>query len=339
MVRAPLRALFVAALALLAGAQSASAGDPIRVAYVSSSLASIALVLADAKGYYRDEGLDATMVPFDAAQPIAVAAAAGDVDFGAAGLTDAFCVLANQGALKIIGGDTSEHPGFPNLGFLASNQAYAAGLTSVKELKGHSVGIPQFGTVFHYSLGRVLEKNGMALKDVRVLALQSNSMVASALTGGQIDASIMSTANLFDVVNRGNAKRIGWLEDEVHGTQTSGTFTRTKLTNERPDTIRHFLVAIRRASKTWDAAFVDADGNRADQPSAPEMIALAAKALNQRPDVIKAGITYNDPEARVFVSDLQTMVDWFESHGMQKTHIDATSLIDMRFAKLAPGGS
>lgn len=332
------QALAATGIAFILGTHPAVAGDPIHVAYVSSSLASIALVVADAKGYFRDQGLDVTMVPFDAAQPIAVAATSGDIDFGSTGLTDAFCVLANQGALKIIGGDTSDHAGFPSLGFLASNQAYAAGLTTVADLKGHSVGLPQIGTVFHYALGRVLEQHGMDLKDVRVLPLQSNSNVASALTGGQIDASIMSSANLFQIVHRGGAKRIGWLDDEVHGAQTSGTFTTTKLANTRPDTVRHFLVAFRQAAKAWAGAFTDANGNRADQPNAPEMIALAAKALNQPPDVIEDGVTYVDPEARVIVDDIQTMVDWFEAHGMQKTHIDARSLIDMRYAKLAQGG-
>ena len=50
-------------------------------------------------------------------------------------------------------------------------------------------------------------------------------------------------------------------------------------------------------------------------------------------------LTYVDPEARDRVSDVQRMVDWYETKGMQKTHIDATSFIDTRYAKLAPGDS
>lgn len=329
------------AAAFLAGAFAArpalAAGDAIRIGYVSTSLASTALVIAAAKGYYAAEGLDATLVPFDAAQPIAVAVTAGDVDFGSTGLTDAFCVLASQGALKIIGGDTTEHPGFHSLGFIASNRAYAAGLKSVAELGGHSVGIPQFGTVFHYSLGRVLDKYAIDLKSVRVLALQSNANVVSAIGGGQIDASIMSAANLYDVVNRGKARLLTWLEDEVKGTQVSGTFTSTKIASHRPETVRHFLAAFRKAAQSWDAAFVDAEGRRADQPSAPAMIATAATALNQPPAVVKESIAYVDPEARVYVGDIQHMLDWYEAHGMQKSHIDALSLIDMNYAKLANG--
>ena len=331
------RALATLCVAIALSVPAAAAGDPIRVAIVSTSLASIPLVVADAKGFFAEAGLDATLVPFESAQPIAVAITAGDVDFGSTGLTNAFFVLANQGALKIIGGDTTDHPDFHALGIIASNQAFAAGLKSFADFAGRSVGITQIGSPLQYSLSLVLEKYGVDGKSVRVLGLQSNSNVASAITGGQIDASIMSSANLYAVVNRGGAKLLGWVDDEVRGTQVSGTFTSTKIANDRPETVRHFLAAFRKAAQSWDAAFVDAKGNRADQPTAPEMIALMAKGLNQPPDVIRQGLNYAEPEARVAVSDLQRMLDWFEAQGMQKTHIDAKSMIDLRYAKLVGG--
>ena len=315
------------------------AGEPIRVGIVSSSLASIPLVVADAKGYFHDEGFDVTIVPFESAQPIVVAIAAGDVDFGSAGLTDAFFVLANQGSMKVIGGDTVEHPGFHGLGFIVSNQAYAAGLTSLDGFAGHSVGITQLGSPLQYSLALMLEKHHIDLAKVRVLGLQSNGNVASALTGGQIDASIMSSANLNAILARGGGKFLAWLDDEVHGASVTGTVTSTKIANERPDTVKRFLAAFRKAAKTWDAGFVDAQGNRADQPSAPELIALMAKGLNQKPDVILQAMNYVEPEARINIGDVQRMLDWYEAQGMQKTHIDAKNIIDMRYAQLTDQSS
>jgi NitT/TauT family transport system substrate-binding protein len=325
-------------LATALGVSPAGASAPIRVAIVSTSLASIPLVVANAKGYFRDEGLDATIVPFESAQPIAVAMTAGDVDFGSTGLTDAFFVLANQGALRIIGGDTTEHPGFHGLGFVASNQAYAAGMTSLSDFAGHTIGITQLGSPLQYSLALMLQKHGIDIKNVRVIGLQSNGNVASALAGGQIDASIMSSANLNAVLVRGGGKFLAWLDDEVHGAQVSGTFTSTKLANDHPDTVRHFLAAFRKAAQVWDAAFVDAQGHRADQPAAAAMIAIMAKGLNQPPEVITQGLNYVEPEARVNVGDLQRMLDWYEAQGMQKMHIDARSIIDMRYAKLIEPG-
>lgn len=274
-------------------------------------------------------------MPFESSQPVALAIASGDTDFGTTGLSEPFFVLGHQGSLKIIGGDTVEHKGFHGLGFVASNQAYAAGLTSVAKLGGHSVGITQPGSPLEYSMALVLDKYGIDLKTVRVLGLQSNPNVASAITGNQVDAAIMSSANLYAIVNRGGAQQIGWLDEEVHGADVSGTVTSTKFADERPVTVRRFLAAFRQGAQAWDAAFLDAQGNRADQANAAEMIALVAKGLGQPEEVVRRRLNYVEPEARIAVADLQRMLDWYEARGLQKFHVDATALIDMRYAKLA----
>ncbi|HEV8016255.1 MAG TPA: ABC transporter substrate-binding protein [Stellaceae bacterium] len=334
--RRRLPALAVAAcLGASLGAPAAFAGDPIRVGMVGSSMASIPIVVADAKGFFRDEGLDATIVPFQASEPIALAIGSGDIDFGTTGLSNPFFVLANAGKITIIGGDSSDRPGFHSIGFVASSQAYAAGLKSTADLGGRSLGLTQLGSPLEYSLARVLAKHAIDLKSMRLIGLQSNANVASALIGGQIDSSVMSSANLYAVVNRG-AQFIGWVDDEITGTQVTGTVTPTKFANARPDAVRHFLAAFRKGAQAWDAAFIDANGNRADQPNAEEMIALMAKGLDQPADVIRRGINYDDPEARVNVGALQQMLDWYYQQGMQKTHLETKNMIDMRFAKLVP---
>ncbi len=120
------------ALVCLALAQAAAA-EPIKIGIVHNS-AQAPFYLAVDKGYFAAEGLEASLVPFDAAQPVAVAVVSGDVDFGAVAATGGFYSLAGQGALKIIGGETHEVPGFQLFGLVVSSGAYAAGLTSVKGL-------------------------------------------------------------------------------------------------------------------------------------------------------------------------------------------------------------
>jgi len=324
-------ALTASIVALAAGPSRAA--EHVKIGVVRS-MGGAPLYVAQDMGFYKDEGLDAQLVWFDAAQPVAVAAASGDIDFGSTGMTAAFLNLAAQGTLKIIGAGTWEHKGFQSIGFMVSNQAYAAGLTSLDGFAGHSVGITQLGSPLQYSLALMLVKQHIQLSKVRVVGLQSNGNVASALTGGQIDASIMSAANLNAVLARGGGKFIAWLDDEVHGASVTGTVTSTKIANEHGDTVKRFLAAFRKAAKTWDAGFVDAQGNRADQPSAPELIALMAKGLNQKPEVIVQGLNYVEPEARINIGDIQRMLDWYEAQGMQKIHIDAKNIIDMRYAKL-----
>ena len=327
-------------VALTLGALAVTANEPIRVGFVSTSLASIPIIVADGKGFFTDEGLDAALSRFESSDAIALAVASGDIDFGTTGISNPFFVLAKAGSLKIIGGDTTEHAGFHSIGFIASNQAYAAGLKSMADAAGHSFGLTQIGSPLHYSLAAVLEKYGLDLKSIRVIALQSNSNVASSLIGGQVDGAIMSSANLLAVANRNGGQRLSWLDDELpYNVAISGTVVSTKLAEARPNAVRHFLAAFRRAAQAWDAVFVDESGNRADQPGAQDMIALMAKGLNQPTAVVVEGLNYIEPEARIAISDVQRMVDWYEKMGMQKSHIDAKSIIDMRYAKLLERGA
>lgn len=328
-------ALLAGTVAWSVGVADGVAADRIKIGVVRS-LGGAPVFVAKEKGIFEAEGLDAEIVLFDAAQPIAVAATSGDIDFGTTGMTAAFFTLAGQGALKLIGAGTWEHPGFQSIGFIASSQAYAAGVKSFKDLGGRSVAITQTGTPLHYNLARVVEKYGIDFKTVRVLSLQSNPNVQSALTGGQADAAVQTAANAYPLIQRGDAKLLGWVGDELPPGQSEGTFTSTKVANERPETVKHFLNAVRKAERMWDEAFTAGNGKREDQAAAPEMIAIAAKVLNQSPEIIKLGIAYYDPQARVSLADVRRVVDWYKSQNMLKGEIDVKALIDMRYAIMAP---
>jgi len=61
------------------------------------------------------------------------------------------------------------------------------------------------------------------------------------------------------------------------------------------------------------------------------MIDIVAKTLGERPEVVAHGIGYFDPENRIIVSDLQDVLDWYQSNGKIKDHIDARALLESRF--------
>jgi NitT/TauT family transport system substrate-binding protein len=67
---------------------TAAAGEPIKIGVVHNS-AQAPFYLALDKGYFAAEGLDASIVAFDAAQPVAVAVVSGDITFGSVAATAA----------------------------------------------------------------------------------------------------------------------------------------------------------------------------------------------------------------------------------------------------------
>jgi NitT/TauT family transport system substrate-binding protein len=323
------------AASVLAFASPAIAMDRITIGTVASG-GGASIFVASALGYFAENGLDAKIVQFSAAHQLSTAAAAGDIDFGSTGINAPLCVFANEGKIRIIGSGGEERPGFHTVGFIVSNKAYAEGLHGLRDLGGHSIATTQFGGAFQYDMDVALKKYGIPENTVRILGLQTNGNIASAISGGQTDAAVQSASGVFALVGPGKAKVLGWVGDELGNRQTAFTFTTGTMAKGHPDIVRRFLAAFRKAGAAWDRAFMDANGNRQDQPEAAKMIGIVAATLNLPPDAIAKGIGYFDPEARLKLADLQDLLDWLYQQGMIKTKMDARSLIDARFASIAP---
>ena len=156
--------LALAGLMALAAGGIARADEPLKARIGVLRLSSSAPVfIAQDKGYFKEAGLDIELKFFDAAQPIAVATTSGDVDFGITAFTAGLYNLAGKGTLKVIGGMSREKAGYPLIGYFASNNAYASGLKTPKDLAGKRIAVTQTGSSFHYSLGLLADKYGFKL--------------------------------------------------------------------------------------------------------------------------------------------------------------------------------
>ena len=326
---------FLLAVIGLAFVWPALAKDSITIGTVASG-GGASIFVAAARGYFAEDGLDAKIVQFTAAHQLSTAAATGDIDFGSTGINAPLCVFANEGKVRIIGSGGEEHPGFHTVGFVVSNKAYAQGLHGLRDLGGHSIATTQFGGAFQYDIDIALEKYRIPASTVRILGLQTNGNVASAIGGGQVDAAVQSASNVYALVDPGKARVLGWVGDELGNRQTAVVFTTGRLAKDHPDIVRRFLDGFRKGGAAWDRAFVDANGNRQNQPEAEIMTSIVATALNLPPAAIAKGIGYFDPQARLNLSDFQDMLDWLYRQGMIKTQMEASALIDSRFASTTP---
>ena len=168
------RAVFLLALSIPA----ASAADPVRLGLLQT-LSPAPFYIAQERGYFRDAGLDVTFRFFQAAQPIAAAAVAGDIDVGVTALTGGF-----------FGGGLHEEKGYEGSAILVSTKAYDSGLTSPARLAGHSFAITQYGSSFHYMAGRIAEASGFDVKSLTLRPVQQVANMVAAVRSGQADATI-----------------------------------------------------------------------------------------------------------------------------------------------------
>jgi NitT/TauT family transport system substrate-binding protein len=67
--------------------------------------------IAKERRYFKQAGLDVEFEFFQAAQPMAIAVASGDIDYAVTAISGGLISLAQKGAIKVIGGVLSEEPG------------------------------------------------------------------------------------------------------------------------------------------------------------------------------------------------------------------------------------
>jgi NitT/TauT family transport system substrate-binding protein len=292
--------------------------------------------IAVERGYFRDQGIDAEMVFFNSAEPMAVALASGDVDFGVSGLGAAFYTLAAQGHIRVLASSAIEQPGFYNLAFLGAPKAFDAGLTSAHALPGHSFAVTQIGTSLQYALGLLAEKDKFALSDISVRPLYSIPNVITALSGSTIDAAVLPATPALPLLDRGTIKLLGWASDIVPGWMGAVAFTSAAHADDASDLVRRFLIAYRHGSKDYHDAFAGKANTRQDTTATPAMLDLLAKFTDIPAPLIDRAVPYLDAEGRVVMSDLAHQIAWYRAQRLMKAELDPQTIVDTRYAILMP---
>lgn len=330
-----LKKIVAALVSIIAAAGTAAAAAPHSITicalpFVSSS----PLFIAADKGYFAAEGLKPEFKIMHAAQPVAVGVAAGDCDFGVTGFTAGFFNLAGKGALKVIGAQSREEPGYHFVGYLASNKAWAAGLRNIKDLPGHSVGITQIGSTFHYNVGMLADKFGWKLSSVHLKPLQSVPNMIAAIKSGEVDSIFLPAHIVAVLTKKHEAHLIGWVDDYTPW-QLGGLFTSTKNVEQHPKLVRAFVRAYQRAATEYYDAFDqrNAQGKRVFGAKAKALLPIIEKYTHAKPASIYLGAPYIDPKGRLKVASIYKQVAWYQKHGLVDKGVDPKNFLDLSFIR------
>lgn len=160
-------------------ADSASGSDSVmevNFGYIPDLNGTALLAIAEGEGLWAKHGLKANVQTFTNGPLQIQAMGTNDIDYGyigngafwlpASGKADMACLLGTSQADRIIA---------------------QPGITSVKDLKGKKVGVPE-GTSGDTILTLALEKNGMSADDIDRVPMDASTVV-SAFSAGQIDAA------------------------------------------------------------------------------------------------------------------------------------------------------
>lgn len=325
----------LAGSAALAGLRPrrASAADKIHVGILPLT-SHAPTIIAQAKGYFAARNVDAEFVMFQAAQPMAVAIASGDVDFGTTAITGGLISLADKGVVKIIGGSLQETPDVEGQKILVSKAAHAAGVTTPAKLKGRSFGITTAGSSFHYMAHKIAQKEGFADSDLHLRPLQQVGAVIAALKSGQIDAWAI-VPNIADPLTKsGDAVQIGKIADFIPNYQVTTIFTSTANVTKKPELVKRFLAGYEKGVADYNAALVDKTMSAEDTAAIVAMIhkyVYADMPLEKADARIRAGDMRINSGGKLNMASVQDQLDWFKSENMVPASVTMEKLVDTSF--------
>jgi NitT/TauT family transport system substrate-binding protein len=317
-------------LALLAAIPAGAQAPPKVKLGVLKLTSSAVLFLGVEKGYFREFGVEPELVYFQAAQPIAVALASGDVEVGATGLTAGlYNIVAGGVRIWIVADKGREWPDHNLTALLVRKDLYDNGVRTMRELKGRKIGVTQIGSTFHYNVARYLEKEGMTLGDVELVPLQALPALNDALAAKRIDAA--ATAEPF--VSRLEAAGAG-----VTIVQTGDTFPwqiatvmySAKFAQDRARAVAFMKGYVKASRHYFDAVLARKSG-----PAYDEVVAITAKHTGAGPDLIRKGFPYQDRNGRLMPGDVGRQTAWWHAQKLVKVPVPEKDIVDESFLREA----
>jgi len=313
----------------LAGASLAGAAEPKKVKVGILKLTSSAPVFVGVeKGFFRDAGIEPDLVYFQAAQPVAVAIAAGEIEVGATGLTAGlYNIVAGGERLWVVADKGREWPGYPLTALVVQKDGP---IQSVKDLRGRKVGITQLGSTFHYMLGNLVEQEGLALTDVEPAPLRTLGAMAEALQARRVDAILIPQPLAGTAVEKGFGRIVHWVGDRLPY-QVAAIFYSPRFAQDRERALAFMRGYVRASRYYFDAVLARKDGKPAPGPQYDEVVAITARYTEAPPELIRVGLPYQDRDARLDVPDIGRQLDWYHRTGMVTRPLVPRDLVDASF--------
>ncbi len=226
--------LTVFAAALLAWLNSAAAQERMRIAWAGSTPSNTPIWVADQKGFFKKNGLNAEVIAISASTIVIQALLTGEVDF----------IIAPSATLvtsRLAGADTVMVS--TNLPLFIDHIVSVADVSSVEQLKGKTGGVNRLGTTSDMTLRLALRRLGVdPEKDTKIIATGENPQRLAALARNITQFTLLGEPLVKEAEKLGfrDLYDIGTLKIPYH---VNSVVTREKTVKER----RPFVMKVVRA--------------------------------------------------------------------------------------------
>ncbi len=301
----------------------------------TSAIAYAPVYIANARGFYREVGLELVLENFAGGADVVPALARGDYDLNLGAISaGTFNAFARGLDIKIIAPMGILPKQDSSLPLLVRKDLHDSGaVREVADLRGRRVAVNTRGAIVEYMLTKALEGAGLTLADVEEVPLAFPDH-ANALATGAIDASITAEPFATRALNLGAATKL--LAEIAPLRMTTVVMASGRSIRERPDVLRRWMVATMRGVRELQGPELGV--TYADKFYTPENLAVFEQATGASAQVIRDQVPYTwDPDLEIqvdFIYD-QELVHIRNGVLQLPQPIPAEQLVDDSFVRYA----
>jgi NitT/TauT family transport system substrate-binding protein len=232
----------VAAFSLATGSASAQTPVTFQLNWMAGG-PNAGFAAAAAEGFYKDAGLNVTIVQGNGSGNTSQMVASGRAQLAYADAVAVSQLIAKGAPMKII---ATVYQSNPN----AVMALKKAGIKSVQDLKGKKVGVPS-GSSQTTMLPLLLKSNNLKESEINMIDMPVASMVP-ALLQGQVDA-VLGSIDAYQIQAESQGAQLDVYRFADHGVPTVSTsiFASNDYLKANPDLVKKFVAA---SLKGWSFA-------------------------------------------------------------------------------------
>jgi NitT/TauT family transport system substrate-binding protein len=190
---------YVALALLLCGCGAKSVNIPVRMANVGPGIQTpwMPLALANTLGYYKDEGLEATLEGFSSNAKTLQALVGGSVDVAGSSYSQIIQIAAEGQPVKSFFIMSKRD----SMVLIVAPNANKK-IRRIEDLKGSVIGVPAPGSPVHQRVNHYLAAHGILETEVSAVGIGVGASAVAAVESGRIDAAGLSGGDHFYLLQR-----------------------------------------------------------------------------------------------------------------------------------------
>ena len=287
--------------------------------------------IADAKGYFAEQGLKVAFVRFDSAAKMIPSLGSGEVNVGSGAISAGLFNAAKRGiAIKIVADKARNAKGYGFEAILARSDLIDGGtIKSVKDFKGRKVAMSANGNAENAFMNYALVHSGLSYGDIDPVFLGFPDQI-TAYANKAIDASLTVEPTVTELLKFGTAKKLVGADEVFPDYQTAVIFYSPDFMQKQPDNAKKFMVALVKGMRLYNDAL---EGGHIAGRNADEVVGILTKySFIKDPAVHRAIISQAvDPDGQLNMASLQMAWQFFKDTKQIDGSVQVDDLVDLSY--------